>query len=131
MEPLNCWDIPLYGCIHENPCYLLRTTKKVDGLLCPLAQLQWIMFRFLNGGILKVEEDLNEGIAVLGQSTSSAKRLEHLEILGKVLRFIRSYVSKNLDGSWFQLYGRLRWHATVNEWTEKFIRNIENASSRP
>lgn len=78
-----------------------------------------------------MEADLNEGIIALGTCVSSREQREHLKIIGNAMRLCRSYIQKTPSEIWFPIYSRLQWHATINEWTNKFMRSIERTAPRP
>lgn len=128
---IKWWDITPDGYIHENICSLLHFGNKTDELFWLLSQPQWILFRLMGGGEIQVDTDLYEGIACLGKSPSSCERTEHLEFIRKALRLSASFHYKNPSDAWFQIYGRLQWHATVNKFTKDFIKRIEDAAPRP
>eukprot|EP00178_Gracilaria_changii_P002243 TRINITY_DN13325_c0_g1_i1.p1 TRINITY_DN13325_c0_g1~~TRINITY_DN13325_c0_g1_i1.p1 ORF type:complete len:1137 (-),score=180.46 TRINITY_DN13325_c0_g1_i1:3414-6824(-) len=127
------WNDEDDGYMHNNICRILRKGGYNDQLQWLLLQPQWIVHRLLKGGVLCVEQDLNEGKAICEVPFDFGALREHLQRIGQAARLSASFVRRNpiVEEAWFQLHGRLQWCALENEWTSDFLERMESCAPRP
>ncbi|PXF44228.1 Vegetative incompatibility protein HET-E-1 [Gracilariopsis chorda] len=126
------WETEGDGYVHENVCRLLRDAEHVCQLMWVLSKPQWIAKRLVKDGIYAVEQDLKHGIAIAENSNYGyANHKKHLEMVSRAARMSCTTVVKNPREVWFQLHGRLLWHATKCKQTKKFVEEIEKCAPRP
>eukprot|EP00178_Gracilaria_changii_P023026 TRINITY_DN68_c0_g1_i11.p1 TRINITY_DN68_c0_g1~~TRINITY_DN68_c0_g1_i11.p1 ORF type:complete len:1153 (+),score=198.74 TRINITY_DN68_c0_g1_i11:2850-6308(+) len=128
------WKVKDDGYVRHNICRILRMGGYAGQLLWLLSQPQWIVSRLVGDGILSLEQDLEHGRAVCGDhGLQQADHKEHLQMIGRAGRMSAVFVNNNAcaEEGWFQLHGRLQWHATLNELTKQFVEKMEKCAPRP
>lgn len=127
------WNIKDDGFIHDNLCRVLQGADETKELVWLLERAQWIVMRLQEDGISGVEQDLKLGMKVAEKngSDNAEKVMFYLNLIGSAARMCCDFVAKNKYEAWYQMYGRVVWHAQNCERTRKFVSEIQEHAPRP
>lgn len=126
------WSVADDGFLHDNLCRLLQGAREEKELVWLLERAQWIVMRLQEGGISKLEGDLQLGMTVAEECTSDKTEVvQYLELVASAARASCIAVFENAYEAWFQLYGRMVWYAKRSQLTRMFLTEVEDHAPRP
>ncbi|PXF42703.1 Vegetative incompatibility protein HET-E-1 [Gracilariopsis chorda] len=126
------WEVEDDGFIHDNVCRVLHAAGETKEVVWLLERAQWMVMRLQKSGISGVEQDLAIGIQVAkGSGDEEAELVRYLRLIGSAARMSFIHVVENAYEAWFQMYGRVIWHARQCERTRRFACEVEECAPRP
>lgn len=126
------------GYIFEHIIWLLGGARRYTELFWLMTTPGWIINQLNKNGHLQVRADILVAtgcISKVSEWTDEFRKAvkQWLRLLENAVTLTASVVGYNSSEEviWTQLYGRLLYHETCNEWVNTFLRKIEQNAPRP